>query len=438
MPVGIKAQVEENFQVDSSIQVTQQYSGNPYIIRNFVTRAELLKNTSLQVEETIGVNFLQSRHGIYRDIRQDFQLSYRSYRTPIENISVTDDMGSPVGFSTQSMSDMLRIKIGKTDEWVSGDKKYVIKYTVKHVPQRYEGYDEVYWNVLGTGWDAPIERAEFDFKTDWAGVTKKMCVIGQLGMRFGINNCDDQASGDRVDYQSTTAILPGQDMTVTIGLNPDNQLVWPGFWEVLIDEYGKYSITLIPALLMGLLWWFKGRDLKYKADNIYYKPENDQTEAVGLFAREYLPMVYSPIKGLTPAEMGTIFDQSVDVADVVGEILELARLKFIEIKKVKGKTSLLGERDEYWFINLQKGTDGLKAHQKMLLSDITNITFSPGPSRLEEVFGGEAVAYGTKCTTIEKMKGRFSAQLESFKELLYKDLESQEIFDGRSDKIRKR
>ena len=117
-------------------------------------------------------------------------------------------------------------------------------------------------------------------------------------------------------------------------------MTFPGttknIWYFLIDNWG-YLVALFPFAFIFYFWLKKGRDKKFVGDNVYYKPNDEKTDSKPLFARAHLPMVYHPIQSLSPAQVGTIIDEKVDIHDIVAEIVELARLKYLKIEKFESQ-----------------------------------------------------------------------------------------------------
>jgi methyl coenzyme M reductase system subunit A2 len=53
----------------------------------------------------------------------------------------------------------LNIRIGDANTYVSGNQTYVITYKVENATLFFDNHDELYWNVTGNAWKAPIEEA---------------------------------------------------------------------------------------------------------------------------------------------------------------------------------------------------------------------------------------------------------------------------------------
>jgi uncharacterized membrane protein YgcG len=118
---------------------------------------------TLTVTETIRVNAEGDdiRHGIYRDFPTSYQREgQRRVRVGFEVQSVTRD-GQPEQYSRERVTNGVRIKMGDPDATVPrGQHVYVLRYTTTRQLGFFTGYDELYWNVTGTGWRFPIDRAE--------------------------------------------------------------------------------------------------------------------------------------------------------------------------------------------------------------------------------------------------------------------------------------
>lgn len=120
-----------------------------------------------------------------------------------------------------------------------------------------------------------------------------------------------------------------------------------------------------------------------------------------------MPLVYSPIDQVTPAQVGTIIDERVDIQDIVAEIIELARLGFLEIKKLE-KKGFLRQKTDYLFIKKEKEPKTLKNYQKYLLESL----FSAGKQEVK----------------LSSLKNKFYQYLKEFKKKLYQNLADEEIF----------
>lgn len=400
-----------------------------YKIYNFDSEINISRDTSIHVTEKIEVFFDTPKHGIIRTIPVIYRTSAKNVNSRVSDIIVTNEEGQKYPFTTSRSGNNLNLKIGDPDLTIKGGYTYRISYTAHNILQRYEGYDELYWNTVGTGWDTTIQSATATVYSPYAPVTKTICH----------SNCKViQADENSWQVIASDPILPGSDLTFALGFDPASQLVFPDprltFW---LDEGVWIALAVLPAVFMALAWWFRGRDYKFVDPNVYYQEAGALITRPGPFAREHLPMVYSPIKGLTPSEAGTLIDLKVDLADVVAEISELARLGFIKIHKFKVDRLLMPDKTDYIFVRTSKSdTSTLKAHQKYLLDNLFNSEFKPKLSDLEKHVGmKEIITSKATAAQLSKMSGKFYTDLAVFREKLYTSLTEEGFFGGRPDQL---
>ena len=127
--------------------VTENYDSYDYYIKNMNVDVEVNEKREYIVTETIDVYFNEERHGIIRNIPTQSSLE----KVKIEDISVKGDDSSIKEYSSG-----IDIKIGSADRVITGDKRYVIKYTLKHYADNVEHGDYMYMNLHGSDWDVPV------------------------------------------------------------------------------------------------------------------------------------------------------------------------------------------------------------------------------------------------------------------------------------------
>ena len=377
-----------------------------YSIENFESDITIREDTSVLVRETITVNFLSSRHGIFRIIPTTYSNKGKTLNTNLKIVSIKDENGVPYNFTTSKTSQSLTFKIGNPDTFIIGRHTYVISYEVKNFILVYDSIPEFYWNVTGHEWDVPIKKASVKITSPFAKINKVACFTGVY--KSTESDCKDSFSEEIAQFEVENQIDSGSDFTIVVGLNPDNNLTFPGTVEktgnFLIDNWG-YAASLVPLVLVFLIWFKKGRDEKYIGDNIYYKPKNNKVENTPLFSRNFLPTVYSPINGLTPSEIGTIIDEKVDTHDLIAEIIEFGRLGIIKIEKIDRK-GILGKEKK------------LKDFQKEIL---------------KELFRKETK---NNYVLLSSLKYNFYQALDVIKTKLYKSLVKDEIFASDPERFR--
>lgn len=371
-----------------------------YEINNFESEITLNQDLSLTVKEKVETNFLVAKHGIYRVIPYIYTHKGKTIRADLKVLRVTDENGLSVDYKVSNYNQSKKIQIGEADKTVMGKKDYIIEYNADQVVLDYGNGPEIYWNVTGNEWDVLIEKAEAKVISPFGEITKTEC--------FG---CESSFDKNQADFKGD------EGLTVVVQISKNNQLKTPGLLKKtknLIEGNWGYLLAGLPTFLMIWVWFKKGRDKKYLSDNIYIKPENGQEKNVNLFDRPHLPLVYSPIKGLSPAEIGTILDQKIDIHDIVSEIVELARLGFLKIKKTEKKKILGIKSANYELIKLNKTTEKLNKFQVDLWESLFE--------RDDQI-------------EISDLKNKFYKKLPKLKSDMYKELEKKGISEGNWEKI---
>ena len=318
------------------------YAQGDYVIESFKSELAINQDTSLSVKETVEVNYPYEKHGIYRIIPVRYSYKGKTINSRLSVYSVTDEKGIPYKYEKSGLGQSIQLKIGNPEKTISGKHTYVISYKVKNVLQEYDGNYELYWNVTGHEWDTDILFANAEINSPFAKITKTECFASEFGSIE--KECQIWAENDKAYAVSYQSVGYNNDFTVVLRLDSHNSLVFPTQSEKLIsaiiDNWG-YPFSGLPFLLTGYFWFKKGRDKKFAGENIYYEPKKGNIIDKPIFYREHLPTVYSPIQGYSPSQIGTIIDEKVDIHDIVAEIIEFARLKFIRIEKIEEKIQIM-------------------------------------------------------------------------------------------------
>src|SRR3989344_5282469 len=205
------------------------FASGDYTIESFDSQISINQDTSLSVTETIIVNFEIPKHGIFRNIPVNYSASGKTIRTNFDLISVTDENNVRLIYDTSRLSQSISIKIGDPDKTITGRHSYIIKYKVDKVLQRFDTYDELYWNVTGSEWDTVIESATANVSSSFADITKVECLSGTAGSRE--QNCEMNFSSDTAQFTSTNSLGENKDFTIAVALDQNSQLAFPGLLE---------------------------------------------------------------------------------------------------------------------------------------------------------------------------------------------------------------
>jgi uncharacterized membrane protein len=340
-------------------------------ITSFNGEIKINADSTINVRENIAYDFGENqKHGIFRFIPIKYKARGGNFNLRISDVKITDENGMSQNFTTTYEGNNIKFQIGDADKLVSGQKNYVISYVIRRAVNYFSDHDELYWNFTGDEWQVPIESAEV--KIILPDTAKNnfqyKCFEGEFGTT---NECMASATGNTLEYSSTSDINPGEGMTIVAGW-PKGITPEPTVFQKILDVVRDNWTLFVPFLVFALmfrLWHKKGRDPK---------------------GRGTIIAQYEPPDGLAPAEIGTMMDGSADNKDVSSTIIDLAVRGFLKIKREGGKSLPAGRQGflgttsaEYTFTKLKeeepernfekKTLNGLFPHGKETkLSDLKN------------------------------------------------------------------
>jgi hypothetical protein len=325
-------------------------------IRSFDTFVDVRADGTLAVEERIRWDFEgASKHGIYREIPIAYERAGSAdYHIGVRVDRVSNANAEALPVKTSTAGGYVRIRIGDPERTVTGVQDYWIRYRVTRAMLFFQDHDELYWNATGTEWPVPIDHAEAHVTVPPAGDASLRvdCFTGPVGSRA--HACDAVRDGNRIDLVADAALATREGMTIVVGL-PKGVVAEPtalqrALWR--LEDAGAHWLLVPLGVLVGmwLLWRRLGRDPKLG---------------------DAIAVRYEPPPGLTPAEVGTIFDESADVDDVTSTILDLAIRGWLRIEETSSERLLFFSRSDYRLVRLpDPAGQTLKAHEAALLAGL--------------------------------------------------------------------
>ncbi len=365
-------------------------------ISDFSVKVEVLKNSTLLLEEKIVYNFSSNyRHGIYRDIPSKDVL--------IRVKKVLDNTSEPWQYQVSRLRDYLRIKIGDPDKTIMGTHTYHIFYEMDFAVGYFQEHDELYWNVTGNEWEVPIESASIkvNLPEDVGKESLRLaCFTGSYGKSE--SDCSWKViSPSQVYFQSEKALQPQEGLTIVLGW-PKGIVPGPSLAKRISRFVQKWIFFVIPLLLfifLFRLWLKKGRDARVKKTIIaqYEAPDN-----------------------LRPAEVAIIKDQKVIPRAVSATIVDLARRGYLKIKETEKKEILFKKKD-WQLIKMRdfESDESLKRYENYLLWSIF-------PSKTQEK------------RLVSSMENKFYDKFAQLKKKISRRVTFDDYFVENPDKVRKR
>jgi len=370
-------------------------------IEKFDEQVTVLPNGTVDVTENITFRFLGHWNGIYREIPVEYYTPQGMNYSLFLNVkSITDGSGAKLKFESSRDRHYRKLKIyvpGAED----ATKTIVIEYTVSDALRFFEDHDEFYWNVTGDEWDVPVGNARANITLP-EGVTGIRTNVFTGAYRSREKQAEAQVVGNGVEVHTTAPLAYHEGLTIAVAF--DKGIVHePTQAERTILMLRSNWPLVIPVFAfagMFWLWWTRGRDPRLRPIAAQYQPPDQ----------------------LTPSEVGTLIDNSVDMRDITAAIVDLAVRGYISIEE-KDKSSMLGlvHNKDYVFHLKKSSADwtSLKPHEQELLNGL----FSGGPA------AGATV-------TLSDLHNQFYRYIPSIKNYVFRSLVGSGYYKRRPDSVR--
>ncbi|MBM4186235.1 MAG: DUF2207 domain-containing protein [Gemmatimonadetes bacterium] len=370
-------------------------------IQAFHAAISVNPDASIEVTETITARFTGSWNGIYRTIPV-------VYRTPqgfnwtikLRPGAITDDAGNPLKTEVGRERHYLKFKI-----WVPGATDAVktirLRYRVTNGLRFFEEHDELYWNVTGDEWEVPIEAASATIRLPpGAGGIRATAFDGSYG---STSQRASVATGPgTVDVTLPTPLGFREGLTAVVGWNKGSVIPTSTAARSLGFVAANWPLVIpIPVFfLMWRIWRRRGKDPDPRPVAVQYQPPQN----------------------LTPAECGTLVDNTVDIRDITATVVDLAVKGYLTIDE-REDPKLFGLVKDREFVfapaKPRHQWSALAPHEKTLLegiffrgdqpvelSDLENRFYQSIATIRSDVFAG-LVRHGYYAARPDSVRGRW-------------------------------
>jgi hypothetical protein len=291
-----------------------------YTIERFDAGIVVNRDASIDVTETITVNFVGAWNGVYRSIPVDYRSPQGfNWTLRLELLSATDGSGNVLRTEASRERHYLKYKM-----WIPGAENatrvVILKYRATNGLRFFEDHDELYWNVTGDEWDVPLGAvsARIELPAGASGL-RATAFTGSYGATTRDAAVDTTGNVVRITMDRPLAYREG--VTAVVGWDKGvvrEPSTSERFFAGLADNWA----LLIPLpVFFGMLslWRRRGRDPDELPVHVRYEPPD----------------------GLTPAEVGTLVDQRPDMRDITASVVDLAVKGYLRIEEQEEK-KLLG------------------------------------------------------------------------------------------------
>jgi uncharacterized membrane protein len=332
---------------------TANASAKSWRIADFQDNITVDKDGSALVRERISLVFVGEWHGIHRTIPIEYPgPDGTNYELFVDVQSVTDAEGSHLKYESSRSGGYRDLKIyipGATDV----SKIIEIAYRVRNGTRFFPDHDEFYWNVTGNDWPVPIDHASatVQFPEAVAGSLRVQAFTGVYGSTQ--RDATATTQGAEAQFESNNPLPMRGGLTIDVYL-PKGFLHEPSALTKFFWFLGGNPILFLPLVTlagMWILWHYKGRD-----------PDAGMSVA---------PM-YEPPPGLSPAEAGTLLDDSIHPRDITSTMVDLAVRGYIKIEETAEKVLLFTQRDYVFHLLKPREQWGaeLAPHERVMLENV--------------------------------------------------------------------
>jgi len=303
---------------------------------------------SLDVVETIVVNAegQQIRRGIFRDFPTRYKDRFNNNVVVDFDVVAVTRNGEPERYALEAMRNGVRIRIGNANVMLPrGEHTYRISYRTNRQLGFFDDFDELYWNVTGTGWQFTIESAAANVTLPaGAEVLRKAAFTGRTGERG--TDYRPVAGPDGPGWQTTRALRPGEGLTIAVSW-PAGIIAAPGFTDRL-RWFVRDNRTTGTALLgtLAVLAYYFAMWRRYGRD-----PE----------AGPVIPR-FEPPKGLSPAACRFIRLMNYDRKAFSAALMHMAVKGYLLIEESGKKFTLTRQREPGRLEGLSGGERRIAKH----------------------------------------------------------------------------
>jgi uncharacterized membrane protein YgcG len=291
-----------------------------YAIARFDAAIQVERSSDIVVTETIVARFTGAWNGIFRTIPVAYRTAQGlNWTLGVHLLSAADGDGRPLRVEASRVRHYIKYKI-----WVPGaanaTRTVVLRYRATNALRFFDQHDELYWNVTGDEWEVPLEAAAalVELPPGTEGV-RAIAFNGAYG---------STAQDARVEIRGTTvriamphALQYREGLTAVVGWNKGVVAEPSTVAQAAGVATSNWPLVIpVPVFLLAFaVWRRRGRDPR----------------------RLPIAVQYEPPRGVTPAEAGTLLDNSADLRDITATLVDLAVRGYLRIEE-RDETKLFG------------------------------------------------------------------------------------------------
>lgn len=358
-----------------------------YYFESYDVSINVLENNTLEITENISAYFNVEQHGIFRKIptvnyveRADGSTGVTEAK--IKNVSVSDN------YDTYTEGNYYVVQIGDEDRTVLGPHDYSISYSYVMGRDIGEGFDELYFNIIGSEWDTYIDKVTFHVSMPKEFDAKKLGLSTGAYGTAGTDTIQYEVVGNEISGKVTKELEPYEALTLRFEL-PEGY-----FYFNMAAYYARLAaMVLIPlAVLIAVfvLWSKFGRDKKVIEVVEFYPPDHMSSLDVAFWKN------------------GMITDR-----DTIPLMIELANEGYIKINQAEQK-KLIGSKTDFVIERVKQTYNGHDKCKQVFFNGLFKNKTSVTSKDLQNKFYKTIEKITNMVNTAENRKLVFDAKSQKF------------------------
>ena len=312
-----------------------------YCITKYVIDMKVNEDNSYNITEKITAYYNVSKHGIFRKLPLKNQV-VRNDGSTSSNRAKISDIKVDAKFETSNESGYKVIKIGDADKLLTGEHTYTISYKYDIGRDKAKNFDELYFNIIGTEWDASISNVEFSIEMPKEFDHSKVGFSTGIKGTIGSTEVEHSIDSNFIKGKFNGTLKPSEGITVRIEL--------PEGYYKYVYKFNYFNLLLI---IIPIIFAF----LSFKIFR-----ENGIDDMVIETVEFYPP------KGYNSLDIGYFYKDRADSNDVVSLLIYLANKGYIKITDRDESGNLLKHKN--FIITKIKDYDGKDSREEEFLNDL--------------------------------------------------------------------
>ncbi len=313
------------------------YALEAFEITAYDIQMDVRSDNSYKISETIDVRFIAQRHGIIRTIPLK---TYGGGWASVRDVKVLEHK-----YSTARADGNLEIKIGDANRFAGTAERYSINYVYDIGDDGLRDMDELYFNLIGTDWDCPIDNITFAITMPFAFDESKLnFTYGKKGSTES-SRVNYAVNGTTITGRLTGPLQPNEALTVALPLPQGYYTDVKSDSSSLLARFG----WLLPLLLIvaGIAVWI----------------------ALGKKRQIFPTVEFYPPQGTTSADVGFLIDGRVDPFDVTSLIVYWADKGYLSITEQRVKRGFFTKKT-FLLTKLNEMGDEAKPYEQKMFNDL--------------------------------------------------------------------